>query len=177
MPKLPARVLAQPIYVVVLATAVLFGTFSGVGYAATRGFSKPLVTPARTISAPRPDSTRVPKSSPVTPPLVWHQLNLLNGWVSAASWGTGAPSYAVSAEGVVYFAGSLTGGNQNKPAFLMPVGTRPGFYDCFSIYSNSSSNVQEVGALHIYANGKAYVQGPSVQYFASISGTSYVIGH
>ena len=177
MPTRPARVLTHPLYVIVLATAALFGTFSGIGYAATRSFAKPAGAAVRTLSAPMANSTRGPRTSPATAPLVWHQLSLLNGWVSAASWGTGAPSYAVSAEGVVYFAGSLTGGNQNKPAFLMPAGTRPGFYDCFSIYSNTSANVQEVGALHIYANGKAYLQGPSAQFFSSISGTSYVIGH
>src|ERR1019366_10205103 len=93
--------------------------------------------------------------SPTTS-LVWHQLKLLNGWVSAASWGTGPPSYAVSAQGVVYFAGSLRNGNTNLAAFVMPVGTRPGYYDCFAVYSNNSSGVQGVGAFHIYANGKAY---------------------
>jgi hypothetical protein len=76
----------------------------------------------------------------------------------------------------VYFAGSLKDGNENLAAFVMPVGTRPGYYDCFAIYSNTATT-QEVGALHIYANGKAYVQGPSAQFFSSIAGVSYVIGH
>jgi hypothetical protein len=165
MPKVPARLLGQPIAVVVLAAAVAIGAFSGVGYAATRGSSP---TPAATASA---------KASPTIAPLVWHPLKLMNGWVSAASWGTGPPAYAVSAEGVVYFEGSLRAGNSNDAAFVMPVGTRPGYYDCFSIYSNASNNQQTVGALHIYANGKAYVQGPSAQFFDSLTGTSYVVGH
>jgi hypothetical protein len=154
--------------VLILATAVLVGTFCGVGYAATRNPAKSAATV--------PSAALVPKTAKTPAPLVWHQLKLLNGWVSAASWGTGQPSYAVSAEGVVYFAGSLKDGNENLAAFVMPVGTRPGYYDCFAIYSNTATT-QEVGALHIYANGKAYVQGPSAQFFSSIAGVSYVIGH
>jgi hypothetical protein len=165
MLKFPARLVGHPIAFTLLAVAVVVGTFTGVGYAAT----------SRPAAAKQPAVQ--PNGSPPAAPLVWHQLKLMNGWQSAASWGTGPPSYAVSAQGVVYFAGSLHGGNQNAPAFVMPVGTRPGYYDCFSIFSNNSSNVQETGAFHIYATGKAYVQGPSVQFFSSLSGVSYVVGH
>jgi hypothetical protein len=58
--------------------------------------------------------------------LVFHALTLLNGAKSAQGYGTGAPQYAVSAEGVVYLAGSLMGpANQSLPAFVMPKGARP----------------------------------------------------
>ncbi|MGO9584322.1 MAG: hypothetical protein ACLP36_16130 [Acidimicrobiales bacterium] len=175
MPKLHARLLGRPIPLLVLATAVVVGTFSGVGYAATRGATQ-AANASRVESTGKATTTSTTSASPTPAPLVWHQLTLLNGWVSAADWGTGTPSYAVSAEGVVYFAGSLRNGNPNDPAFIMPVGTRPGYYDCFSIYSNTST-VQEVGALHIYDTGKAYVQGPSARFFASLTGVSYVVGH
>jgi hypothetical protein len=177
MAKFHARLLGRPIPLLVLTTAVLIGTFSGVGYAATRGSTKPAGASTTTVaSGLSATATTTTNASPAPAPLVWHQLKLLNGWVSAADWGTGPPSYAVSAQGVVYIAGSLKNGNPNDVAFIMPVGTRPGYYDCFSIYSNSATT-QEVGALHIYATGKAYVQGPSAQFFASLAGTSYVIGH
>jgi hypothetical protein len=169
MTKFRARVLSRPILLLALVLAAVLGASSGVGYAAMRNPApEPAVSSARlAISSSQ--------SSPTTS-LVWHQLKLLNGWVSAASWGTGPPSYAVSAQGVVYFAGSLRNGNTNLAAFVMPVGTRPGYYDCFAIYSNTA-NDQEVGALHIYATGKAYVQGPSAQFFSSLAGATYVVGH
>ena len=171
MPPSRARLHGRPIVLAALALAVVVGASAGAGYAAGRS----------SAAVPAASSARLeamsPRTAPSTAPLVWHQLKLLNGWVSAASYGTGSPEYALSAEGVVYFAGSLKNGNTNLAAFVMPVGTRPGYYDCFAVYSNNSSGIQGVGAFHIYANGKAYVQGPSVQHFASISGTSYVIGH
>jgi pyruvate/2-oxoglutarate dehydrogenase complex dihydrolipoamide acyltransferase (E2) component len=170
MPTPRARLLGQPLAVIVIAAAAAVGACTGVGYAATRALAAPAA------SAATPAAAAAAKSAPATP-LVWHQLTLLNGWVSAASWGTGAPEYAVSPEGVVYFAGSLKDGNQNKAAFVMPAGTRPGFYDCFAVFSNDSTNVQVVGAFHIFANGKAYLQGPSAAFFSSLSGISYVVGH
>ena len=89
-----------------------------------------------------------PRTDRSSSTLVFHPLKLLNGAQSRSDYGTGAPQYAVSAQGVVYFAGSLSAPkNQNLAAFVMPVGARPGYYDCFSIYSNSSQNVQVVGAL------------------------------
>jgi len=169
MTKIRARVLSRPILLLAVLLAVGLGASSGVGYAAVRNSAaKPAVSSTRLAR-----STSQPSASA---PLVWHQLKLLNGWVSAASWGTGPPSYAVSPEGVVYFAGSLRNGNPNLAAFVMPLGTRPGYYDCFAIYSNTATT-QQVGALHIYANGKAYVQGPSAQFFSSLAGASYVVGH
>jgi hypothetical protein len=179
MPKFPARLLGRPIPLLALAAAVAIGTFSGVGYAATRNSAKPAPTLATTISPYRTSASTsawTSKSSATTAPLVWQPLTLLNGWQSAQSAGTGAPSYAVSAQGVVYLAGSLAKGNESEPAFRLPVGARPGYYDCFSIYSNES-NAQEIAALHIYSNGEAYLQGISVQYFTSLSGVSYVVGH
>lgn len=157
MARLNARLLGRPIPLVVLSAAIVVGTFSGVGWAATRG------------------PGAVQKSGTT---LVFHPLKLLNGAQSRSDWGTGTPAYAVSPQGVVYLTGSMSAPtNQNQVAFVMPVGARPGYYDCFSIYSNTSSQVQVVGALHIYANGKAYVQGPDTYYFASLSGISFVAGY
>jgi hypothetical protein len=184
MPTNRAHVLGRPIPLLVLAAAIAVGTFSGVGYAATRNTTKPAsashTTAARAWSATTAatkTASAPTKDSSATAGLVWHQLTLLNGWESRQSWGTGPPSYAVSSEGVVYLAGSLYGGNQNAAAFWLPVGARPGYYDCFSIYSNNDTNHQTVGALHIWANGKAEVRGPSVNWFASFGGMSFVVGH
>jgi hypothetical protein len=79
----------------------------------------------------------------------------------------------------VYLAGSLSGPpNQSPPAFVLPPGARPGYYDCFSIYSdNGYASVQSVGALHIYATGKAYLQGPDTSIFSSLSGVNFVVGY
>ena len=170
MPNSTARVLGRPIPLLILAAAVLVGTFSGVGYAATRGSS-----PARAAAT---TTTTWPSTTPTTPAtkLVFHPLMLLNGAKSAQSYGTGAPQYGVSSEGVVYLAGSLMGpANQSLPAFVMPKGARPGYYDCFSVYSEEGAQV--IGALHIYANGQALVQGPGTSDFYSLSGVSYVVGY
>ena len=170
MAKLNARLLGRPIPLIVLAAAVLIGTFSGVAYAASQRSSPGVAARTHAQSAPTTE-----RSSST---LVFHPLKLLNGAQSRSDYGTGNPQYAVSAQGVVYLAGSLSGPkNQNLAAFVMPPGARPGYYDCFSIYSNSSQNVQVVGALHIYASGKAYVQGPDTNFFSSLSGISYVAGY
>ncbi len=170
MPNSPARSIGRPIPLFILAAAVLVGTFSGVGYAAARGSS-----PAKAVAA---TTTTWPSAAPITTAtkLVFHPLTLLNGAKSAQSYGTGAPQYAVSQEGVVYLAGSLIGpANQSLPAFVMPKGARPGYYDCFSVYSETSAQV--IAALHIYANGQALVQGPGTSDFYSLSGVSYVVGY
>jgi hypothetical protein len=171
MPNFPGRSIRRPIPLLILAAAVLVGTFSGVGYAATRGSSPARAAATTTTTWP---STAAP--TPTTTKLVFHLLTLLNGAKSAQVYGTGAPQYAVSQEGVVYLAGSLIGpANQSLPAFVMPEGARPGYYDCFSVYSESSAQV--TGALHIYANGRALVQGPGTSDFYSLSGVSYVVGY
>jgi len=170
MAKFHARVLGRPIPLIILAAAVVVGTFSGVAYGAGRHSGPSGATTVQTRTTPRTDRT--------SSTLVFHPLKLLNGGQSRSDYGTGSPQYAVSAEGVVYLAGSLSAPkNQNLAAFVMPVGARPGYYDCFSIYSNNSQSVQVVGALHIFASGKAYVQGPGTNYFASLSGISYVVGY
>ncbi len=173
MPNSPARVLGRPIPLLVLAAAVLVGTCSGVGYAATRA-SVPVVAAASTTT-----TTSWPSAATTTPKptkLVFHPLTLLNGAKSQQADGTGAPQYAVSEEGVVYLAGSLSAPtNQSLPAFVMPKGARPGYYDCFTIFSENGPQV--IGALHIYANGQALVQGPAASNFSSLSGVSYVVGY
>ena len=171
MPTSRARLLGRPIAVIVLAAAAAVGACSGVGYA--RHAAPGRTAPPQPRRQPRPQRRRAPPRHParLAPTDAPERLGV------AASWGTGAPEYAVSPEGVVYFAGSLKDGNQNLAAFVMPAGTRPGYYDCFAVYSNDSTNVQVVGAFHIFANGKAYLQGPSAAFFSSLSGISYVVGH
>lgn len=159
MKKINARMSKQPLALLVLV-AVLVGACSGVAYAASR---HPAIS-SKTASAPAA--------------LVWHNLKLLNGAHSNASGGTGNPQYAVSSQGVVYLAGSISAPTSaSEPAFIMPAGARPGYYDCFPIYSNDSSYNLQLGAIHIYANGKADLQGVSVTYFSSLSGISFVKGH
>ncbi|MGD0875565.1 MAG: hypothetical protein ABSA14_11340 [Acidimicrobiales bacterium] len=178
MPKSRARSLGRPIPLLILATAVLIGTFSGVGYAAgTRSApktGKSAVNPASDWASANSPPTTTPSASSK---LVFHPLTLLNGATSAQQYGTGAPQYAVSPEGVVYLAGSLNGpANQALPAFIMPKAVRPGYYDCFSVYSENNGAVV-MGALHIYANGRALAQGPGTSDFYSLSGVSYVVGY
>jgi hypothetical protein len=165
MKKFSARMSSKPFAALVLV-AVLVGAGSGVGYAATR---HPAVT-AKATAKPAP--------------LVWHALQLLNGAKSsgdsnhAEPMNPGNPQYAVSAEGVVYLAGGIVGpSNPALPAFKLPAGARPGFYDCFTIYSFDSSYNQQVGALHIYANGNGDFQGVGASVFDSLSGVSFVKGH
>ncbi len=172
MSKFHARVLGRPIPLLIVATAVLIGTFSGVGYAASRSSEPASATTSSRALAASSSTTTVPAPSK----LVFHALTLLNGAKSAQQYGTGSPQYAVSAEGVVYLAGSLWGpANQSLPAFVMPKGARPGYYDCFSIFSEDGPQI--VGALHIYANGNALTQGPGTSSFYSLSGVSYVAGY
>jgi hypothetical protein len=165
MKKISARMTKQPLAVLVLI-AVLVGAGSGVGYAATRH-------PALQSRA-----TAQPAA------LVWHNLHLLNGATSSGSSNhaiaknPGNPQYAVSSQGVVYLAGGIVGpSNSSLPAFNLPVGARPGFYDCFTIYSFDSSYNQQVGALHIYANGDGEFDGAGASVFDSLAGVSFVKGH
>ena len=170
-----ARVLGRPIPLIVLATAVLIGTFSGVGYAASLRSAPPNAKAPATAWSPASSPRSANASVPST--LVFHPLTLLNGATSAANYGSGAPQYAVSPEGVVYLAGSLNGpSNQSLPAFVMPKNARPGYYDCFAIYSEANGQVV-TGALHIFANGRALTQGPGKNDFYSLSGVSYVVGY
>ncbi len=175
MSKFHARALGRPIPLLIVATAVLIGTFSGVGYAASRSSEPASATAATTTSRALAASSTTTTVGALSK-LVFHALTLLNGAKSAQQYGTGSPQYAVSAEGVVYLAGSLMGpANQSLPAFVMPKGARPGYYDCFSIFSEDGPQI--FGALHIYANGNALTQGPGTSNFYSLSGVSYVVGY
>jgi hypothetical protein len=168
MSQFRTRLLGRPIIVLALVSAVLIGTFTGVGFAATRKSSG--------LSGPSQSSTSS-KAASTAAKIVFHPLQLLNGAKSQQVWGTGPPQYAVSG-GVVYFAGSISAPpDQSLPAFVMPAGARPGYYDCFSIYSANNANTQAVAALHIYANGKAYMQGKYASIFTSLTGVSFVVGY
>jgi hypothetical protein len=169
MSQFRTRLLGRPIIVLALVSAVLIGTFTGVGFAATRKSSG--------LSGPSQSSATSSKAASTAAKIVFHPLQLLNGAKSQQAWGTGPPQYAVSG-GVVYFAGSISAPqNQSLPAFVMPAGARPGYYDCFSIYSANNANTQAVAALHIYANGKAYLQGKYASIFTSLTGVSFVVGY
>ncbi len=169
MPTNPARLLGRPIPMLVLAAAVAIGTFSGVAYAATRSSARPVAADLA--------STATARTSSATARPVFHPLKLMNGWQAApASWDTGIPRYAVSAEGVVYLAGGLVGGRAGVPAFRLPAGARPGYYDCFAIFSSTQPS-GNMGALHIYASGLAYLDGGQVTNFSSLSGVSFVVGY
>jgi hypothetical protein len=68
----------------------------------------------------------VPKAKHL-PALVWHRLTLKNGWVSGsiATPGYRAPAYAVDAQGLVHFRGTMAGGNAGTVAFTLPKALRP----------------------------------------------------
>src|ERR1035438_6726745 len=100
----PSSMLGRPIVLVVVAAAVLVGTFAGVGYAATSHAA----TPNRSVTTAA--GTKASSSTK----LVFHKLKLENGWESAGPlWQTGSPEYAISAAGIVYLAGSLYGGKSS----------------------------------------------------------------
>ncbi len=61
------------------------------------------------------------------PPLVWHPIKPINGWADG-SIGTPAyrsPAYAVDAQGLVHFRGTLDGGLSGTVAFTLPKADLP----------------------------------------------------
>jgi hypothetical protein len=79
----------------------------------------------------------------------WHKLNLMNGWTSSqGAFGTGDPSYAVSA-GVVYLSGSLHGGTGSDFAVL-PKAARPAHWLYMTVYTLAGT----VGTLLIKPDGE-----------------------
>src|SRR5262249_28697291 len=63
--------------------------------------------------------------APAAVTVTWHELNLVNGWVSSqGDWNSGDPSYAISG-GVVYLSGSLHGGISHSVFAVLPKAARP----------------------------------------------------
>ena len=97
-----------------------------------------------------------------------HKLALENGWVSSQPvWGTGNPSYEVSA-GVVYLSGSMHGGTQHLAAVL-PVAARPKHLLYIQVYSFTG----HPGWLEIFPNGNLEAFGSVATSFTSLAGVSF----
>jgi hypothetical protein len=117
----------------------------------------------------------VPRATLATklPPLVWHPLTLQNGWASAGSY-FGTPSYAVSAQGIVYLKGAIGGGSSGSLAFTLPAGARPAGGVDLVAYGNAVSSV----ALWLGTDGGVYPQDDvdhagSAGSFTGLSGLSF----
>jgi hypothetical protein len=69
----------------------------------------------------------VPRARSLTP-LVWHPITLENNWVSGAGGpppNYRSPAYAIDAEGLVHFRGTLGGGVAGTDAFVLPKAASP----------------------------------------------------
>jgi hypothetical protein len=126
--------------------------------------------PVLVIAAPqRPGS-----SQPGLPPLVWHKLHLINGWVSSqGTYGTGDPSFAIRG-GVVYLSGSLHGGTSPTFAYL-PTAARPARWLYVTVYTflgtSGTLRIMHDGALAAYSAPAAN----AVDY-TSLAAVSYPVG-
>src|SRR5215831_14079516 len=100
-------------------------------------------------------------AQPAGPPITgaaWHQLSLINGWVSgpSQSLGEGIPAWAVR-NGVVYLDGSVvqTSGTNSEFAVLPPA-ARPSHF----LYMPVEVQGQDThGWITVYPNGAMYVTG------------------
>jgi hypothetical protein len=116
----------------------------------------------------------VPKATLASklPPLVWHPLTLKNGWTSNSGTVFGTPSYAVSAQGIVYLKGAISGGG--GLAFTLPKSARPAAQVDLVTYGDADSAV----VLYLYQDGTVYPQddadhpGSSVS-FTGLTGLSF----
>jgi hypothetical protein len=107
--------------------------------------------------------------------VTWHQLTLINGWVSGQSQepGDGIPAWTVR-NGVVYLTGSVmqTGGDLGKFAVL-PSAARPSrvLYMTVDVAGHGTS-----GWIIIYPNGAMYATANTysdAQGFTGLAGISY----
>jgi hypothetical protein len=97
-----------------------------------------------------------------------HKLALENKWVSSqGDWGSGNPSYEVSA-GVVYLSGSMHGGTQHLAAVL-PLAARPKHVLYVQVYSFTGIP----GWLEIFPNGNLEAFGSGATSFTSLAGVSF----
>jgi hypothetical protein len=105
--------------------------------------------------------------------LVWHNLTLLNGWTNYQ--GTDRPpAFAVDAQGVVHFRGSLDGdGTSNSQFATLPAGLRP----VATVYLAADQCEAATGRIYIIPNGGVFVQDDPAGItcsFTSLDGITYV---
>ena len=129
--------------------------------------------PGRRLRNPPPGRLR-PAST-----LVFHPLTLLNGAKSEASTTGPAPPSTRSRRGRRVPRRLPLGPVQPVPPRLHHARRRPTrlLRLLLDLLRQRLPSVQAVGALHIYATGKAYLQGPDTSIFSSLSGVSYVVGY
>jgi hypothetical protein len=97
------------------------------------------------------------------------KLGLEHGWASSQSiYGTGDPSYAISA-GVVYLSGSLHSTGTSHVAALLPKAARPAQQLFIQVYEYGGST----GWLQILPTGQVEVFGSEASLYTSLAGVSY----
>jgi len=117
-------------------------------------------------------------AKPAGPPITgvtWHQLTLINGWVSgpSQSLGESVPAWAVR-NGVVYLDGSAvqTSGTNSEFAVLPPA-ARPSHFLYMPVEVQGQGTH---GWITVYPNGAMYATGvpsSSAQGFTGLAGISY----
>src|SRR5262249_23595073 len=119
-------------------------------------------------------ATAQPAGSTITG-VTWHQLTLINGWVSGESQfpGDGIPAWAVR-NGVVYLTGSVsqTSGHHSEFAGLPPA-ARPSHVLYMAVHVAGQGNH---GWIVVYPNGAMYAMGDpysAAQGFTNLAGISY----
>ena len=122
-------------------------------------------------------ATAKPAGPPITG-VTWHQLTLINGWVSgpSQSLGESVPAWAVR-NGVVYLDGSAvqTSGTNSEFAVLPPA-ARPSHYLYMPVEVQGQGTH---GWITVYPNGAMYTTGvpaSSAQGFTGLAGISYPVG-
>src|SRR5215472_17022807 len=116
-----------------------------------------------------------PPARPTITGVTWHQLTLINGWVSGQSQfpGDGIPAWTVR-NGVVYLTGSViqTSGTNSEFAVLPPA-ARPSHYLYMTV---SVAGQGTSGWVVVYPNGAMYAAGDpysDAQGFTGLAGISY----
>jgi hypothetical protein len=114
-------------------------------------------------------------AGPTITGVTWHQLTLINGWVSGQSQfpGDGIPAWAVR-NGVVYLTGSViqTSGTNSEFAVL-PSAARPSHVLYMAVHVAGQGNH---GWIVVYPNGAMYAMGDpysAAQGFTNLAGISY----
>jgi hypothetical protein len=100
------------------------------------------------------------------------KLTLENGWRSEeGTYGTGDPSYAIHG-GIVYVSGSLTGGEADSPAAVLPKAARPAHVIWLSVYAFAGAT----GSVRILPNGQIQIfSNNEAQQYISLAGISFPV--
>jgi hypothetical protein len=135
------------------------GAMQGPSPTATAGASSPAPAPVAsqtgTAAASSPGSAPAP-SQPVTGPVTWTALNLINGWTVLSGPTYGTPSYAVR-NGVLYLSGILSAPPTGAPEVaVLPPGARPAHYLWLSYLNFGADNV---GEMEIQPDGEMFIYG------------------